>query len=749
MIRRITGVKCLRPTARLKRRSIYSLQVFNRCFSGNSANDATLRKVFDCESAWRDFNSSKMTSYTGLFDNKRLNSAQSINEFTNDSYNRAQQMVEEILSSESPEELKSVIRKLDILSDTICKVIDMVAFIRMSHPNPKFVRAAEQSHEAMFNFMNFLNTSVELHNLLEKVLGNPDIFKALSSEEKVVGQVLLSDFKKSGVNLEPLLRQKFVDYANQIIRSGHEFAAGVTEPFTDSLQFSTADVYGMDPSLVKSLKSFGGKISIPTSGPVCDLALQTITDEEVRKELWLAQRSTSQGQKDMLKHFLQARAQLAGLTGRKSFAEYELSDKMAKSPDNVNRFLIDLIKRLHPRAKSQLDNLAKMKADNSKSQICQQLQPWDRDYYYAKYMYAKRSKRKTADFLPAYFSLGTVIQGLSRLFTSIYGIRFEPAETKPGEVWAGSVRKLNVVSETEGRVGVIYCDLFQRIGKSPNPAHFTVQCSREILPNELHDDLHNESSVITTSDGSRFQLPIIALICNFVRNEEYGLCLLTFSELETLFHEMGHAIHSMLGRTKLHNVSGTRCATDFVELPSVLMEHFAASPKVLGLFARHYQTDEPLPIEALESHLYIQSLLNDADTYHQVLMSLLDQQLHSEVALDDNFDPGSIYYELEKQYGLFPAQKQSSWYAQFGHLFGYGATYYCYLFDRAISDRIWHKLFKADPLSRQAGETFKNEVLAWGGSRDPWLCVARALNEPELERGDENAMLKIGESLEI
>lgn len=720
-------------------------RVLLRRFTDTAHNDATLRTIFDSEPAWKDFNSKRSGEFTGLFDNKQLVSAHSITEFTAKSLARAQNMVADILQSKSPQELKSVILKLDILSDTICKVIDMVAFVRMSHPDPHFVEVAERSHQEMYNFMNFLNTAVELHDLLEKVLGSPEIVAGLSHEELAVGKILLSDFKKSGVNLDPRQRQYFVDKCSQVIRAGHEFVSGV-EPSVDSLTFSASEVYGLDPSLAYSLKKFGGKVRIPTSGLICDIALRTIINEDVRKKLWLAQRTTTRQQKEHLKEFLQARAKVANLTGCKSFAEYELRDKMAKSPENVNRFLMDLIDRLHPKAEKQIDKLASLKVANTKDS--QVFQPWDRDYYFTKYMYSKRTKSKTSDVLNAYFSLGTVIQGLSRLFTSIYGIRFEPAETRPGEVWADDVRRLNVVSESEGKVGVMYCDLFQRMGKSPNPAHFTVQCSRELLPHELNDELCNDSSVVTTDAGVHFQLPIIALICDFVRNSD-GTCLLSFSELETLFHEMGHAIHSMLGKTKLHNISGTRCATDFVELPSVIMEHFAASPQVLGLFARHYQTDEPLPAEALQKYLGGQNFLKDAETYHQVIMSLLDQKLHSELTAGDDFDPGEIYYNLEKQYGLFPAQKSSDWYAQFGHLFGYGATYYCYLFDRAISDRIWQKLFKTDPLSREAGEKFKSEVLAWGGSRDPWLCVARALDEPELESGDEFAMLRIGDSLEI
>jgi intermediate peptidase len=225
--------------------------------------------------------------------------------------------------------------------------------------------------------------------------------------------------------------------------------------------------------------------------------------------------------------------------------------------------------------------------------------------------------------------------------------------------------------------------------------------------------------------------------------------LLTFSEVETLFHEMGHAIHSMLGRTKLHNVSGTRCMTDFVELPSVLMENFASSPEVLALYARHHETQEPLPYSLLNAYLYNRSLFKYSDLSHQIKLSLLDQYMHDSRALQNAFDPHQIYYELESKFGLFEPHIDSQWHTYFGHLFGYGATYYCYLFDRAIADRIWCKLFSDNPLNRDAGEKFREEVLAWGGSRDPWQCVAGVLDEPDLNSGDEHAILQIGQSLKL
>lgn len=734
---------------RSSKRCCFHVPVHSRVrkYSSEASSDALLRRIFDENETWSDFsrNSSKASEVTGLFGNKFLDSPRGLRDFSERSLMIAQKLTGEIIGSVDPADLHNAVRKFDILSDVICKVIDMAAFVRMAHPDSAFVAESQRSHELMYDFMNMLNTSVELYKVLDLVFKDENVVAGLSDEEKTVGQILLRDFERSGVNLDPAAREEFVKLSSQISVSGQNFLNN-TGPSVDSVKLKQNEVYGLEPRLANQLKKLTGSYNIPTYGPVSDFAMRTIQKEEARKKIWLAQRSCTDDQIERLREFLQARAKLAKMLGHESFAAYELQDKMAKTPANVENFLSGIANKTRPLAMKELSELLVLKRETSKKGETDVLQAWDRDYFSARYMQARQTKSRNSEFLSSYFSLGTVMQGLSRLFTKMYGVSFVPSETGIGEVWDSEVRKLDIVSDTDGKIGVMYCDLFQRPGKSPHPAHFTVQCSREVSPAE--PDFELAETVVKMKDGNCYQLPIIVLVCDFAKNAlNNQRCLLSFSEVETLFHEMGHALHSMLGRTKLHNVSGTRCATDFVELPSVLMESFAREPKVLRLFARHHETNQPLPMKALHAHLNLQSFLDHCETYHQFMLSKLDQVLHSGLANSSSFNTDDIYYNLESQLGLFPAERSSRWYGQFGHLFGYGATYYCYLFDRAIAEKIWNQVFKADPLSRDAGEKFKSEVLAWGGSRNPWECIAGVLDEPVLASGDENAMLEIGKSI--
>ena len=207
----------------------------------------------------------------------------------------------------------------------------------------------------------------------------------------------------------------------------------------------------------------------------------------------------------------------------------------------------------------------------------------------------------------------------------------------------------------------------------------------------------------------------------------------------------------MIGRTEYHNVSGTRCATDFVELPSILMEHFVSSPSVLSLFASHHATGEPLPLPLIQSHLNIQRSLSALETHGQILMAILDQKYHSLSPSDlDSFDSTRVYSDLQREIGVIPPVEGTAWQTQFGHLYGYGATYYSYLFDRAIAGKIWSTLFNHTPegsLSREGGEVFKEKVLKWGGGKDPWEMVGSVIGGREgdmVSKGDEVAMGLVG-----
>lgn len=200
----------------------------------------------------------------------------------------------------------------------------------------------------------------------------------------------------------------------------------------------------------------------------------------------------------------------------------------------------------------------------------------------------------------------------------------------------------------------------------------------------------------------------------------------------------------MIGRTDYHNVAGTRCATDFVELPSILMEHFIQSPSVVSLFSSHTTSGRPLPPSILSDLLKERAQFSALETSTQIMMAAVDQSYHSPLALSPSFSTTDILRDAHKTFNVIPHAEGTALQTQFGHFFGYGATYYSYLFDRAIAARIFGQQFAADPLSREAGEKFKKDVLRWGGGKEPWEMVGDVVGSDVVRRGGRGAMEEVG-----
>jgi intermediate peptidase len=732
---------------------------------GAQHDDRILRQIFDSPKFWRDFMQSSKYTFnkrsSGLFQNRYLTEPKGFEVFANTSLQKAQRVVEKVLRASSVEEYRQLVKDLGRLSDLLCRVIDLSDFVRATHPDPKIQQAATNAYSMMFEYMNVLNTTTGLNRQLNVAMNKAEVVASWSEEEVVVAHILKTDFAKSAVDLPRAQRERFVRLSQEISEVGPDFVDHMA-PEKDTLTFQSSKLQGLDPMLARQYTQWG-KTTLPTVGGPATMAMRSVHSEEARKEIFMASRTSSPKTLERLETLLRKRAELAKLSRYESYSHLTLGDKMAKSPESVRQFLQELSKDNRPTAKLEMAEMmrAKMTSPYASSPI---LQPWDKDFYATQILSSLRSRSRNPDFLSAYFSLGTVMQGLSRLFTRLYGIRFVPREIMPGETWNPDVRRIDVVSETDGHVAVLYCDLFSRPGKSPNPAHFTIRCSREITNEELEEaasspnplfatpqESANDGMAISKSCGVLKQLPTIALICDFHATTygAYQPSLLSYSEVTTLFHEMGHAIHSILGRTSLQEVSGTRCATDFAELPSILMEHFASDPSVLALFARHYETDQPLPYELVAEKLALDKKFEGSDTENQIILAMLDQAYHSSLPLSPSFNTSQIYLELQRTHGVVPPDPPgTSWQGFFGHLFGYGSTYYSYLFDRVLAKRVWEVVFNAGQcggsVDRGRGEKMKERLLKWGGARDPWRCVAEVLDDGRLEHGGERAMAVVG-----
>ena len=723
-----------------------------------SLEDTTLRQIFDAHDFWLQFSQNHSSDLTrlsrGLFQNQYLREPSGFLKYARVTQKKCRKIVDDVLSASSIEAYAAIPRQLDLLSDSLCRVLDIADFVRCTHPDTRYQEAAIQAYAFLFDYMNVLNTTPGLNAQLRKAISTHEASGSWNEEEKTVAQILLRDFSNSAIELPAEKRRRFVELSNQMKTLGNEFLAGMT-PTTPYLDFDVRQLKGMDPLILARWSDGRERVRLPTVGDVPYAALGTVEDEATRRDIYIAGRQSSRNQIKLLERLMVTRAKIANLSGHESYAHMNLSDKLAKSPEAVDSFLTALSADNASRVMQELARIKEMKvADGISTEIGQ----WDLVYYRNRLNVDLRPKCRKPDFMSAYFSLGTVMQGLSRLFNRLYGIRFVPCGTSPGETWSPDVRRLNVLHETDGHVAILYCDLFERAGKNPNPTHFTLRCSRLISssetgngsdsPQDVNDGMAVSSSI---NSNEYYQLPILALICDFPHPSDASVpALLGFQDVKTLFHEMGHAIHSILGRTTLQVVSGTRCPTDFAELPSVLMEYFASDPSVLALFARHWETGATLPYELVEDSLLMQGRGQGVQTEMQILFSLLDQAYHSSLPLNMNgaFDSTKAFFEVYDKYSSVREPRRTNAQGFFGHLVEYGGTYYSYLFDRAIAGKVWKEVFRGGKdnggVDREAGERYKDEVLKWGGGRSGWACVSGVLGEERLKDGGKEAMEEVG-----
>ncbi|GAB1606399.1 mitochondrial intermediate peptidase-like [Argonauta hians] len=608
--------------------------------------------------------------------------------------NSIHELVNEALN---PNRKRKMMEIFDNLSDSLCRVADMSEFIRLAHPNEEFAKCAEDCCISLSGLVECLNTNVELYEALKTVLETGDIVP-MDSVDMRVGKLFLFDFEQSGIHLDETKRKHFVQLNESILMLGTYFTQGCQKPSSiqkkqlpDKLQYCF--------NLSGDNVTVGGLFSDHYSDLVREAAYKIFLQP-------------NKHQNELLDALLNARYALAQLVGFPTYAHRSLKGTLADNPENVMNFLETLAKQVSKKADEDYSSILKLKMQYSSSPQSCTVKPWDPPYYTA----INRQERCNVNNneLAAYFSLGCCMEGLNNLFKCLFDVHLQPVGVEHGEVWSYDVCKLAVVHGTEGVLGYIYCDFYERIGKPNQDCHFTIQGGR------------------LKEDGT-YQLPIVVLQLNFPSPQTSVPSLLSPGMMENLFHEFGHAMHSMLGRTKYQHVTGTRCSTDFAEVPSVLMEYFASDPRVVSTFARHYKTGEPLKMEIIHNFCAAKKLFAASDLQLQVFYSILDQVYHGK--LPSETSTTEILGAIQNKYYGIPHVPGTAWQLRFVHLVGYGARYYSYLLSRAVASRIWEKCFKEDPFNQKMGERYRQELLSHGGGKPPQELIEGLLGEkPTMEK---------------
>lgn len=387
---------------------------------------------------------------------------------------------------------------------------------------------------------------------------------------------------------------------------------------------------------------------------------------------------------------LRLRAERAGLLGFDSFADYALDDRMAKTPDAVNNLLMQVWEPARARAEGEaakLQQAAQAEGENAP------LAAWDWRYYAEKVRNAEHDLDE--EEIKPYFQLETMIEAAFDTASRLFGLSFAPLEDMP--VYHPDVRAFEVTGQDGRHVGVFLGDYFARASKRSGAwmSGFRDQ-------QKLHGDIR----------------PLVVNVMNFSKGDP---ALLTFDDARTLFHEFGHALHGLMSDVTFPRISGTSVATDFVELPSQLFEHWLMQPEVLSRFAVHYETGEPMPKHLIDRLLAARNFNQGWATVEYTASAIVDMELHA--GGNAGADPLSVERDTLERIGMPAAIIPRHRLPHFGHLFmgdHYSAGYYSYLWSEVLDADAFKAFEEAgDAFDADTAARLAEHIYSAGGRQDP------------------------------
>lgn len=534
----------------------------------------------------------------------------------------------------------------------------------------------------------------------------------------------LADFRRHGAELPEDGKRRLSELDVELGRITNRYAQNVLDA-TNAFELvieDEAELAGLPASAREAARASAQAKGKPgyrfTLQAPSYTALMTYLDHAGHRErVWRAFNTRACAEphdnRPLVAQILRLRREKARLLGFRDFADLVLEDRMAKAGARAQAFVDDLRQRSHAAFVAENEALLAFRRE-VEGPSAPRLQPWDVAYWSEKQRRARYDLDEEA--LRPYFALPRVLEGLFELLGRLYGVRIEPAPELPA--WHPSAKAFRMHDEGGEPLGAFYVDVF---------------------PRETKRDGAWMNGLVTGRPGPGGFTEHVALVCaNFTEPVGDAPALLTHHEVETLFHEVGHLVHHMLSRVEVPAMGGTNVAWDFVELPSQIMENWCWERECLDLFARHHETGEPIPAELFER-------LRRARTYRAANMMMrqlgfasVDLYLHVELDPQAETDVMARAREVLDRHGAAPLPDDYGMIAGFGHLFahpvGYAAGYYSYKWAEVLDADAFTRFRHEGFFSREAGRSFREEILSKGDSRDPMeLYVAFMGREPSVK----------------
>jgi len=596
---------------------------------------------------------------------------------------------------------------LEAATDLVAQASGQYAFMAYVSANDELRDTAREWDETLDKYMVGLSFREDLYQAVKSFAEGP-ASNSLSGEDIRWLQFELRDYRRNGFDLPLEQRQRVRELFDKLVELDVQFRKNIDE-YEDGILVSRDQLAMMPDAWVENLSKAeeGGetKYKVSLDYPEIQPFMANCPEGELRRQLFEKdQRKGGAKNVEILEEAIRLRHEIATLLGYDSWAAYRTETRMARTRDAVSTFLRELRGKVTVKAAADLQQMREL----AKQRGSDVVNIWDWRFFHNELL---KTKYSVDEFEVAkYFPLDAVLEGLFGVYQRILGVKF--TEAPDALRWHPDVLAYDI-SEAEGGppFARFYMDLFPRPNKYGHAAAFTLRRGRR-LP-----------------DGS-YQQPVSAIVANFTKPGATQPSLLRHSEVDTFFHEFGHIMHQTLTRAERSRFSGTQTERDFVEAPSQMLEHWCWEPEVLGSFARHFETGEPLPKELVDSLIAAKQLDSGIVALRQLFFATLDLAYHS-----PEFD-GDTTATLEALHTItgFPYTPRTHFQSGFGHLFGYDAGYYGYLWSQVFGDDMYTRFEATSPMDTATGRHYRRTILERGGTVDGDVLVRDFLGrEPNNE----------------